>query len=306
MAIGAGRTVSKLIANFKPDVIDAHFLYPDGNAASRLAARFKIPLVVTLRGSKDKRLVESNVRNQLADVVRVANAVISVSQSLVDDVSIPLGRSASQCDVIGNGVDTEKFKPINKALARKTLGISENAKVIISVGNLIELKGFHLIVETLPAVRKKFPNLIYLIVGGAVSQGDMRAEIERITQMHGLNDVVRMCGKLPSEQLSTYYSASDLFALGSSYEGWANVLLESMACGVPTIATRVGGNPEVVSQPEFGTLVDYFDKKGFEQALIDGLSRRWSASSITGHARSNSWDVRVSQLISIFNRVRQK
>ena len=91
--------------------------------------------------------------------------------------------------------------------------------------------------------------------------------------------------------------AADVFVLATRYEGWANVLLEAMACGLPVVTTRVGGNEEVVSSDQLGILVPFDDRQSLESALDDSLTRCWDRDAIVDHARRNTWDDRVALLV---------
>ncbi len=102
-------------------------------------------------------------------------------------------------------------------------------EVIIGVGGLIPRKGFHRVIPLIPQLRERHPRLRYLIVGGGTTQGDMRRELEALAVHHGVSDVVQFCGSKSPEELSTYYSAADVFVLATEHEAWANVFLESMA-----------------------------------------------------------------------------
>jgi glycosyltransferase involved in cell wall biosynthesis len=149
--------------------------------------------------------------------------------------------------VLRNGVDLEMFTPpSDKEELRKNLGIS--GTTILSVGYLIERKGHHLIIEALT----KLPDVRLLIAGEGAEHDNLLALVRR----ERLDKRVSFLGNVPHQRLKDYYGAVDMLVLASSREGWANVLLESMACGTPVVATKVWGTPEVVSCPEAGVLVD--------------------------------------------------
>jgi teichuronic acid biosynthesis glycosyltransferase TuaC len=302
MARGARGTVSKLVRERKVNLIDAHFLYPDGFAASTLAKEFNLPLVVTLRGSKDQRLLGSPQEPKLKSVLQNAAQIISVSRALKTEVAEKLIGENEKTTLIGNGVDLNKFSREDQKAARTRLNIPNDAKVIVSVGGLVEGKGFHRIIPLLPALKEKFPNLIFLIVGGGASHGDMTQELKNLAKSCGAESYVRFCGsQLPSE-LRWFYSAADIFALATKYEGWANVFLEAMACGLPVVSTQVGGNAEVVPSAEVGTLVPFFDAPAFGAALADALGKKWDQEKIIAYATNNGWDARVTQVVATFQK----
>lgn len=297
---GTERCVREIQRRFRATAIDAHFLYPDGWAATRIAQGLKLPCVITIRGSKDEWLIGTDREPMLVEAMHAATKLIAVSQALKANVAVKLGIDGGKVSVIGNGVDLAKFAPVDKIEARHRLGIAEDAVVLIGVGNLIPTKGFHRIVPLLPALREKHPKLVYLIVGGGVSSGDMRPEIESLAREHRVDDMVRFCGRQPHEEMRWHYGAADLFAQATEFEGWSNVFLEAMACGLPVVTTRVGGNPEVVADPAVGELVDWWDADAFRDAIDRGLSRPWNREAIIAYARANTWDSRVERLMTEF------
>jgi teichuronic acid biosynthesis glycosyltransferase TuaC len=303
MAHGSRRMVKQVASDFRPTIVDAHFLYPDGYAASLLASELGLPMTVTIRGSKDARLVNGPRQRQLRATMEAATTLFAVSESLKHDVPRALGIDDAKTVVIGNGVDMTKFTRADRAAARSRLGLAPDSKVLISVGSLVELKGFHRILPVLPRLRAQFPGLRYLVVGGGTTQGDMLGTLRAMSTQLGLDDCVVFCGPQIPEQLKWYYSAADLFVSATSYEGWANVLLEAMACGLPVVTTDVGGNPQVVCRDELGSIVPYWDENAFEIAVRNGLEQEWNREAIVDYARSNSWNARVARQIAEYERV---
>lgn len=299
MAAGAHRVCRRIARQFGPTVVDAHFLYPDGFAATLIGSRLGLPVVITVRGSKDEWLIGTPRERFLRRAMARARRLIAVSDALRRSVVLRLGQPEDKAVVIGNGVDTQRFEPVPRQAARRVLGLPADAPVLVSVGGLTENKGFHRVIELLPALRRAHPGLIYVIVGGGTPKGDQRARLEALALERGVADAVRFLGPKPPDELKWCYGAADLFVLATAFEGWANVFLEAMACGIPVVTTDVGGNAEVVCRAELGTLVPYWDGERFAQAILDGLHRRWDPVALRQHALDNSWDRRVSQLIGV-------
>lgn len=303
MAVCTSGTVRRVARRLRATVIDAHFGYPDGYAAQWIGRRLGLPVVISLRGSKDQRLLGTSREAGLKRALTGAAQLIAVSESLVQEVGEPLGLPAQRFERVGNGVDLGRFSPVDRKAARERLGLPVDAKIVIGVGNLIPLKGFQRVIPLIARLRQRFPGILYLIVGGGASQGDSSEALRKLAAEHGVDDAVRLCGRQPPDELRWYYSAADVFALATEYEGWANVFLEAMACGLPVVTTRVGGNPEVVKEAHLGTLVDYWDGDEFLKALGDALERRWDHEAIMRYAQENTWDRRVDQLVEIFDRL---
>jgi teichuronic acid biosynthesis glycosyltransferase TuaC len=299
MALGAWPRLRQLKRAGRLDIIDAHFGYPDGYAATLLGKWLGVPVTITLRGTEARQVHDHRLAGSLRRALRRANRVFSVSQSL-RQVAADLGISPDHVRVVGNGVDLDKFAPVSRAEARKALRLPAEAPVLITVGGLVERKGFHRVIECLPSLLREHPGLTYLVVGGPGPEGDMSEKLQQQAQALGVAAAVRFLGPMPAEELRVPLSAADLFVLATRNEGWANVLLEAMACGLPVVATDVGGNSEVVCDPGLGTIVPFGDSERLQQAIAAGLRTRWDVDAIRRYAASNTWDRRVTALVSEF------
>lgn len=298
MALGSYLTLRRLKAEGY-NLIDAHFAYPDGHAAVRLGRWLRLPVTVTLRGTEVPHSRKSTLRPKLQAVFQQAGKVIAVSDSL-RQLAISLGMPADKGIVVGNGVDTIRFQPVDRQTARARCKLPEKAKVLITVGALVERKGFHRVIDCLPALMARHPDLYYLVVGDASPEGDMESELRTQVTRLGLCDRVRFLGPVPPEDLKWPLSAADVFVLATRNEGWANVILEAMACGLPVVATDVGGNREVVADERLGRIMPFGDQAALTQALDAALARDWDRQAIRAYALENDWEGRVERLLEIF------
>ncbi len=107
-------------------------------------------------------------------------------------------------------------------------------------------------------------------------------------------------GAVAPDELKAVLSAADVFVLATRNEGWANVFLEAMACGLPVVTTDVGGNAEVVADPRLGLLVPFDERDKLAGAISEALRRNWDRNFIVSHAEANSWDQRVKVLAAEF------
>ncbi|PWB56140.1 MAG: glycosyl transferase family 1 [Nitrosomonadales bacterium] len=281
------------------DIIDSHFAYPEGYAANLLGRWLGLPFTVTLRGTESRLAKKEVFRKRMALALQAAARVFAVSASL-RQVALELGVPEARTQVAGNGVDTLKFHAIDKADARARLGLPPDVPVLVSVGGLVERKGFHRVIDCLPALLERFPSLHYLIVGGPGPEGDMGTQLRAQVSALGLDGKVIFTGAMKSEALKEPLSAADVFVLATRNEGWANVFLEAMACGLPVVTTDVGGNAEVVCNPELGTIAPFGSQAALEQALTAALERKWDKNKIIAHAGENTWDSRVAKLVEAF------
>jgi glycosyltransferase involved in cell wall biosynthesis len=260
MAISALSVIKKMIKNgYDFDLIDAHYFYPDGVAAALLARWLHKPFVVTARGTDLNLIPRYTLPRKLIHYAATkASGLITVCRAL-KDVLVEMGVDDGKIVPLRNGVDLQMFRPPeDRETLRKKLGIT--GKTLLSVGYLIERKGHNFTIEAL----KYLPDVTLLIAGTGPEQKNLQAQIQAL----GLAERVKLLGSVSHERLKDYYGTVDIMVLASSREGWANVLLESMACGTPVVATDIWGTPEVVACPEAGVLV-----QRNASSIADGVTR---------------------------------
>jgi teichuronic acid biosynthesis glycosyltransferase TuaC len=288
------RTVEKLLAQGgRFDLIDAHYFYPDGVAAVRLAQHFKLPVTVTGRGT-DLNLIPEypTPRRMICEAAAHADGLITVSQALKDRL-IELGAARERITVLRNGVDLELFKPMDRDKARASLGLTR--RTLGSVGWLIERKGHHHAIRALSAL----PDTDLLIVG----EGPERTGLEQLAVKRGVSDRVRFLGRIDQERLPEIYNAIDALVLASSREGWANVLLEAMACGTPVVASAVWGTPEVVAAPEAGVLMKTLDAQGVIEGITHLFSTKFDRAATRRYAEGFSWEPTTRGQLALFRQI---
>ncbi|WP_252729065.1 MULTISPECIES: glycosyltransferase [Alteromonadaceae] len=300
MARAAYKVLKKLEQQHKIDIIDSHFTYPDGLAATKLAKRMNKKVTITLRGTELTHSKDPDKLKLMLQAWQDADHMICVADSL-KQLAVSLGADGNKFTVVGNGVDTHKFSAMSPHKARQFLAIEEDAKVLITVGGLVKRKGFHRVIECLPELLKIYPNLVYLIVGGASAEGNIEAELRAQVKRLGVESQVKFLGSLPPDKLSNPLSSADLFVLSTANEGWANVILESMACGTPVIASDVGGNSEVINSDDVGEIVPFDDHLALLTSLKKGLNKEWDRQAIVEYAQQNHWDTRMAKIMDIYN-----
>lgn len=275
------------------DVIDAHYYYPDGVAAAILGKLLRKPVVITARGTDINLIPQyAGPRRMIRWAAQRAAKSITVCEALRASM-IELGVDAGRIVALRNGVDLERFSPVDRAAQRTALGL--NGFTLLSVGYLIPRKAHHLIIEALPML----PDTRLLIAG----EGPEKENLTRLAQDLGVANRVSMLGALPQTELRNYYGAVDAMVLASSREGWANVLLESMACGTPVVASNVWGTPEVVASPAAGVLMEERTAQGVAQA-VERLRAHYPTHAATrAYAEGFSWDDTTKRQIALFQQV---
>lgn len=298
LARGALPTIRKLIRDgFDFDLIDAHYYYPDGVAAGFIAKALKKPFIVTARGTDINVIPDYPVPRQLIlDTAQAAAASIGVSRALIDKLA-GLGAAREKLDVFRNGVDLQRFELLPRDKARQHIGIGASSEdyLMLSVGNLVELKGHHLAIEALA----KMPKGTRLAI---IGKGSERARLESLSRQLGVADRVHFAGLVLPDQLKWWYSAADVLVLCSSREGWPNVLLEAMACGTPVVATNVGGVAEMLAM-EVGILLPSRSSEALTFALEHLCAARPDRQQVRHHAEQFAWDETSRAQLQLFKRI---
>jgi glycosyltransferase involved in cell wall biosynthesis len=282
-----------LDSGFRVDLIDAHYFYPDGIAAVWLAQEFNLPVTITARGT-DLNLIPQypRPRRLIVDAAAKADGLITVCKALKDSL-LELGVPDDRVVVLRNGVDLERFRPIDRAEARQELGLTR--KTLASVGHLIERKGHHHVIRALT----QLPD-VDLIIAGA---GPERESLEALAAQLGVNARVRFLGAVDQNRLRQVYNAVDALVLASSREGWANVLLEAMACGTPVVASAVWGTPEVVAAPEAGVLMPSQDDVGVAEGVKQLFAALPQRAATRHYAEGFNWDSTTQGQLSLFREI---
>jgi teichuronic acid biosynthesis glycosyltransferase TuaC len=291
MLLGSFSLVQKLHRAHKFDLIDAHFVYPDGLAGVLLGRLLKVPAVVSARGTDINLYPKYRfIRPQIRYALRKAVGAIAVCKAL-QDVMVSLAGPGRHVQVIGNGVDTSRFFPIPQGAACRELNLSLDGPMVVAVGALVPRKGYHFLIPAFAQICEQFPGAHLYILG----EGESRGELQQMIRTLGLAGRVHLQGNCPNARLRFWYGAANVSCLVSSREGWPNVLLESLACGTPVVATGLWGTPEVITSPDLGVIVDQ-TIPCIASGLKSALERNWNREQIAAHARERDWNVVAQEL----------
>lgn len=280
--------------NEKFDLIDAHYFYPDGVAANRLAKKVSLPIAITARGN-DISLIPNykTPRKLIKETLLEADACIGVCKALVDEMK-QIQPEQVNYYAFRNGVDLEVFTPLELSKRhelRAKYNVTEKF-VLISVGHFIERKGHHLIIDALI----NLPNTHLFLAGDGELDNLLRQQVNNLS----LQNQVTFLGAIPQTELLNFYGISDCMVLASSREGWANVLLESMACGTPVVATPIWGTPEVVSEKSAGILTKGRSADAIEQAILALQQNYPDRKDVRKFSEKFSWDETSTKLYELF------
>ncbi|WP_246072434.1 glycosyltransferase family 4 protein [Catenovulum sediminis] len=310
MARGIKKQLQAIIqSGFQIDLIDGHYFYPDGVAIAKAASELNIPFTCTARGT-DINLIPKmeKPRALIQQVFGQAAHLMAVCSALKDEMQ-RLGAAEEKTTVLRNGVDLKLFKPstemqqaqlkqqlkqqLEQQLKQQLIG---DKKLLLSVGWLIERKGHYLVIEAM----RSLENCHLMIAGDGPDKKALEKQVDKLN----LKDKVTFLGALPQSALADYYRAADALVLASSREGWANVLLEAMACGTPVVAANIWGTPEVVAAEEAGVLVDR-EAKSIAQGIEKVLQKSYTRADTRAYAEQFSWLETSNRQYQIFSAIKQ-
>ncbi len=276
------------------DAIDAHYFYPDGVAAILLGRWFNLPVVITARGTDLNLIPKYTLPRKLIQWAAArAAGMITVCQAL-KEVLVELGVPEQRVTVLRNGVDLQQFQPpLERTALRERLKL--HGTTLLSVGHLIKRKGHDRVIAAL----EQLPDTHLLIAGDGPEDANLRS----LARTRGVATRVTFLGAIKHDQLRDYYGAADILVLASSREGWANVLLEAMACGTPVVASNVWGTPEVVAVPEAGVLMHARTPTGLADAVKTLLAQYPERAATRHYAEQFSWDATTQGQLDLFARV---
>ncbi len=305
-------------------LIDAHFVWPDGVGAWRVARHRNLPFVCTIRGKLVSQIEEPSKKRLIREMLRDADALIAVSKSLVGLANEVAGRDLG-VRVIPNGVDTTIFRRRRKTECRErdfgaadvaqSLGLPPGqgrgllCRYVVSVGHLQELKGFHRLIEIWPEVRRRAGDARLLLVGGAAGEPAYERRLRQQIDNSGLGPcdgkegAIQLLGRRNPDEIAELLNAAKLFVLASRSEGWSNAIVEALACGCPVVATDVGGNREIVNDLALGMLAPLGDPAALVEMMCQALEKDWDRKAIAEAGAQRDWQQVARECVDVFNAV---
>ncbi|MGB9959981.1 MAG: glycosyltransferase family 4 protein [Candidatus Bathyarchaeales archaeon] len=289
------------------DIVHVHgHPYLSSFAAVKIAEKFSKPIVITQHNTFIEYGGFWDIAERLNDffvgrsILKTPDKIIVVSKATLNYV-LSLGADPWKIEVLYNGVDLEKFKPAKtpKREAKKSLGIPEDCFAVLTVRRLVYKNGIDSLLESAKIAVEKNPRLLFLVIGKGPDFEKINAKIREFR----LERNFRLLGFVPDHYLLYYYNASDVFVLPSkSGEGLPLVLLEAMACGLPIVATNVGGVPEIINA-KCGKVVPPNDAQSLAEALVEFSYANLSPYSEMIRAvaeERHDWNRNVERLIRIY------
>lgn len=298
MAAAVKATTKKIHGENPVDIVDGHYIYPDGSAALTAGKLLGVPIVLSARGT-DLNLFPTidSIKDSVIHNISQADALICVSDALKKKAEA-LHKGLNRCHVVSNGINERFFYKTNRQKARAEAGLPVSGKIILSVGNLVTNKGIDKLIE---AFGKLGSSGNYLVI---IGNGPERKGLESLCGRLKIDEKVLFLGPIANEYLGQYYNAADLFVLPSAREGWPNVLCEAQACGLPIVSSDVGGAGEIVRHEWQGRLVKGNSPGILAEALTVALDTNWDRDKIAESGKTRTWSNVADDLEALFQSVK--
>jgi len=304
------------------DIVHSHY-WLSGRVAGYFKNAWHAPMVAmfhTLAELKNQVAMsaqewESDIRVGI-ERLTVATADRVIASTPVDRAHLEshYGADRGRVTIVPCGVDFNRFHPAPRAAARRTLGL-EDIPLVLFVGRIQELKGLEILIRAsaLLAARQRdgeLPAFQVCIVGGRPSgakNDPERREIQRLQKLAdklGVADHIRWVGAIDHEELPAYYQAADVTVMPSTYESFGLVAVESMACGTPVVAARVGGLQATVQDGRTGFLIPWREPSLYADRIADVLTQPQLSARLGSNARSRAlefgWPRVAEQLVELY------
>ena len=294
-----------VILNVSPDIVHVHHmeLMVPYVYHSLISLGRGIPIVATVHSThafekygqlgkyeEFRKLVLSNL-----DMVQ---GIIFVSRQSQEELIKLLGNKphGKPTFVIPNGFDPYLLPIVGTLKAREYLGIPLNAKVIFSLGNLIERKGFYYLIQAMKTVVHHRDDVLCFIGG----KGPLKEVLQEQISELNLQDHIKLIGFVPDEELKYWMNAADLFVLPSLSEGNPTVMFEALGVGLPFVGTAVGGVPEVITSKDYGLLCEPADPECLAEKILIALEKEWDREEIREYAKQFTWENIAKRVLEVY------
>jgi teichuronic acid biosynthesis glycosyltransferase TuaC len=285
------RLLRKLGKKF--DLIHAHFTWPSAYIGVMLKEKLKIPVITTIHEDPAWLSEEDNMNHPLvqkawlnADALLRAN---TYDVSTLQNYNVNVYR-------VPNGFSTI-FRPIDRTACRRALGLPEDRRIVLSVGNLEIIKGHRYLLSAIKSIISEHPDLLCIIVGN----GPQKAALEQQIIDEGLFDHVMLAGNKPHTEIPLWMNACDLFVLPSLNESFGIVQIEAMACGKPVIATNTPGSREIIASDKLGLFCQPENEEELAEKIRMGLQMDWDREEILQFAEKFSWENVAGDILRVYD-----
>ena len=285
--------------NIKFDLVHSHFTWSSGYVGAKLKEKYGVPFIITAHGYDiyDLPFRDEEWKEKIEYVLNAADYIITVSNSNLEcveklNVETPV-------KVLPNGFRNDLFYPRDSNECKKTLNLLFDKKIILTVGNLVEIKGHRYLIEAMQKVVKRRKDVLCIIVGG----GKLKGKLERQIRKAALEDHVKLVGERSHDEVPIWMNACDLFVLPSLRESFGVVQIEVMVCGKPVVATYNGGSEEIITSEDYGLLCEPANPDELAEKILNALDKNWDAENIGRYAERFRWKNVVGGIMEIYKSV---
>lgn len=272
--------------NIRIDCLLSHFLLPYGYLGNKLASKLNCKSIVIGHGYDVYKLPFKNIifRSIIKSILKRADQVVTVSKKnkkIIDELS-----NGKKAALIPNGFSKNKFFTMDKSKCKRSLNIKHQNKIILTVGNLIEVKNQITLIESIKLLIKTNKNVSCYIIGS----GNLESFLKKRVRELELSDHIYFVGQVNHDEICKWMNIADLFVLPSLSEGNPTVMFENMACGKPYVGTNVGGVKDIINKSYLGSI--YEDKKNpilLSEEIKDGLKKNWDQKKILKESEKYNW-----------------
>jgi glycosyltransferase involved in cell wall biosynthesis len=295
------REVDKVIRknNIKFDLIHSHFIWSSGYVGMKLKEKYNKPFFVTGHGYDVYKLPFKNKWwcEKIKSILNYANSILTVSEGNKKYL-LKLGVKESDISVVGNGYNPDLFFDMNKKKAREGLNIPEKRKVLVSVGNLEEVKGHKYLIEAVKILKKKYPDILCYLVGG----GSLHSEYTALIKDYGLQENVFLVGYVKHEDVNKWMNAADIFVLPSIQESFGIVQLEALATGTPIVSTRTDGSLELIKEGKVGLLCNVANAEDLASQIDTAFKKSWRSEEMIDYSKEFTWEDISERILKLYER----
>lgn len=298
MYLSIKNILRKIYKHFSFNLIHAHTLLPDGFAGTLLKEKIGVPLIVTIHGSD---LLIYPYRNKgifsySLQVLNEASKIITVSSHLKDKCCNEFNTPEEKIKVIPNGYNHRIFNFEPTDYDKRKIN---NRFTILFIGHIIKAKGIFDLLNAIEIIRKLDQNIYQKISWVIVGQGADMVEFKKRLNVFNINNDVEVVGQVPHDKISKYMKNADFVILPSWSEGLPTTLVEAMGCGLPIIATKVGGIPEIINK-DIGILVEPKKPEELAKGIMNAISKDWNRKFISEYAKRYTWEKNAERTIKIY------
>lgn len=278
------------------DLVHSHFTWISGYTGHLMKKKYDVPLIISVHEDPEWLLEEvESGKKEIIESWKNADLIIRVNKK---DLYL-LKQFNENVLYLPNGFNGI-FKKMDIITCREKNNLPLNKRIILNIGSLVEIKNHEVLIAAIAELVKKRDNILTLIIG----EGHLKSQLEKQIKKFNLNSYIKIIGAQRHEDIPSFINASDVFVLPSINESFGIVQIESMACGVPVVATMNGGNEEIISSEEVGFLVENpFDSQKLAEKLENALEKDWNPQEIIQKNNKYSLEIIVKDIYALYKGV---